>query len=175
MSAAQDLFPTGGLMAGQAGAPNAGGADRVTLNIPIGGLAPGAFIRGHHVVVKTSGEPLRYALSSISGDRDGKGLRDIVWITIKGSDRSVGVQAGAEASCDTFDGSTLYAGRLGATSAGFGDPKIGGHAGDRLLAPGQREALCFEIEMPLDAGNEFQGATTASVWTIATEQVDGNS
>jgi hypothetical protein len=29
--------------------------------------------------------------------------------------------------------------------------------------------------MPLDAGNEFRGATTASVWIIATEQVHGNS
>jgi hypothetical protein len=29
--------------------------------------------------------------------------------------------------------------------------------------------------VPLDAGNAFQGAATASVWTIAIEQVAGNS
>lgn len=170
VSAAPDLFPARGQTGGSNGARGIeGGGDRVTLNIPIGGLAPGAATRGRHIVENTSGQPLRYTLTSSSVDGDGKGLRDVVRVTIKASDPS-----SAGASCDSFDGSTLYAGRLGATSAGFGDPRIGGHAGDRLLAPGQRDALCFEIEMPLDAGNEFQGAMTASVWTIAAEQVDGN-
>jgi hypothetical protein len=171
VSAAPDLFPA----IGQAGSPNAArgvdGGDRITLNIPIGGLAPGAAIHGRHIVENTSAQPLRYALSSSSVNGDGKSLRDVVRVTIKTADPS----SGPAASCDSFDGATLYSGRLGARSAGFGDPRIGRHAGDRLLAAGQREALCFEIEMPLDAGNEFQGATTASVWTIAMEQVDGNS
>lgn len=168
VSVAPDLFPASGQTAPN-GARGVEGGDRVTLNIPIGGLAPGAATRGRHIVENTSGQPLRYTLTSSSVDGDGKGLRDVVWVTIKASDPS-----SSDGSCDSFDGSTLYAGRLGATSAGFGDPRIGGHAGDRLLAPGQREALCFEIEMPLEAGNEFQGAVTASVWTIATEQVEGN-
>lgn len=170
VSAAPDLFPASGQTGGLTGAGGVEGGDRVTLNIPIGGLAPGAATRGRHIVENTSGQSLRYTLTSSSVDGDGKGLRDVVWVTIKASDPS-----SSDGSCDSFDGSTLYSGRLGATSAGFGDPRIGGHAGDRVLAPGQREALCFEIEMPLDAGNEFQGAMTASVWTIATEQVDGNS
>ena len=168
-SAAPNLFPAAG-QTGPNGARGVEGGDRVTLNIPIGGLAPGAATRGRHIVENTTGQSLRYTLTSSSVDRDGKGLRDIVWVTIKASDPS-----SPGASCDSFDGATVYAGPLGATSAGFGDPRIGGHTGDRLLSPGQRETLCFEIEMPLDAGNEFQGATTASVWTIATEQVDGNS
>lgn len=174
VSAAQDIFPAGGLMGGPAEARSVEGGDRVTLNIPIGGLAPGAFTRGRHVVENASGEPLRYTLSSSSADRDGKGLRDVVWITIKTSDRSQGGEVGLETSCDTFDGVTLYAGRLGAASAGFGDPRIGAHAGDRDLAAGERETLCFEIKMPLEAGNDFQGSSTASAWTIAMEQVTGN-
>ena len=169
VSAAPNLFPATG-QTGPNGARGVEVGDRVTLNVPIGGLAPGAATRGRHIVENTGGQPLRYTLTSSSVDGDGKGLRNVVWVTIKAAD-----PASPDASCDTFDGSTLYAGPLGATSAGFGDPRIGGHAGDRLLAPGQRDALCFEIEMPLDAGNEFQGAVTASVWTIATEQVDGNS
>ncbi len=170
VSAAPNLFPATGHTGGPNGARGVEGGDRITLNIPIGGLAPGAATRGRHIVENTGGQPLRYTLTSSSVDGDGKGLRDVVWVVIKASDPS-----SPEASCDSFDGSTLYAGQLGATSAGFGDPRIGGHAGDRLLAPGQRDALCFEIEMPLDAGNEFQGAVTASVWTIATEQVAENS
>jgi hypothetical protein len=171
VAAAPDLFPA----SGQTGGPNAArgveGGDIVTLNIPLGGLAPGVAIRGRHLVENMSGQPLRYALSSSSVNSDGKSLRDIVRVTIRTADSS----SGPAASCDSFDGATLYSGRLGARSAGFGDPRIGGHAGDRVLAAGQREALCYELEMPLDAGNEFQGAVTASVWTIATEQVAGNS
>jgi hypothetical protein len=166
-SAAPDLFPASG---GPNGGRGVDGGDRTTLNIPIGGLAPGTAARGRHLVENTSGQPLRYTLVSSSLDGDGKGLRDVVWVTIKASHPS-----SPDGSCDSSEDATLYAGRLGATSAGFGDPRIGGQAGDRLLAPGQREALCFEIEMPLDAGNEFQGAVTSSIWTIATEQVDGNS
>lgn len=171
VSAAPDLFAATGQTGGSNGARGVEGGDRITLNIPIGGLAPGATIRGRHVVANTSGQSLRYALSSSSVNGDGKSLRDVVRVTIKTADLS----SGSAATCDANDGATLYSGRLGATSAGFGDPRIGGHAGDRLLAAGQRETLCFEIEMPLDAGNEFQGAVTASVWTIATEQVGGNS
>ncbi len=169
-SAAPDLFPASGPTGGPNGVRGVEVGDRVTLNVPIGGLAPGTATRGRHIVENTGGQPLRYTLTSSSVDGDGKGLRNVVRVTIKASD-----PAGPDASCDSFDGTTLYAGPLGATSAGFGDPRIGGHAGDRLLAPGQRDTLCFEIEMPLDAGNEFQGAVTASVWTIATEQVDGNA
>jgi len=139
------------------------------VSIPIGGLAPGASTRGRQVVLNTTDGPLRYALSSSTADYDGKGLRDVVRITIRTADPS----SGPAASCGSFDGATLYSGRLGATSAGFGDPRIGGHAGDRVLAAGQREALCFEIEVPLDAGNAFQGAATASIWTIAIEQIAG--
>jgi hypothetical protein len=117
---------------------------------------------------------LRYSLSSRTADHDGKGLRDVVLITIKASGRSTGGQVGGEDSCDTFDGATLYAGQLGMASAGFGDPRIGHHPGDRVLAAGEREMLCFEITIPLEAGNEIQGSSIASDWTIAIEQVAGN-
>jgi hypothetical protein len=167
VSAAPDPF----VASGPDGVRGVDGSDRVTLNIPLGGLIPGAIVRGRHVVANTSGQSLRYALSSRSVSGDGSSLRDVVRVTIRTADPS----SGAAATCDANEGATLYSGRLGATSAGFGDPRIGGHAGDRVLAAGQREALCFEIEMPLDAGNEFQGAVTATVWTIATEQVAGNS
>ncbi len=51
---------------------------------------------------------------------------------------------------------------------------MGQQAGDRILGPGQRETLCIEITMPLDAGNAYQGAATSTTWTIAAEQVEGN-
>jgi hypothetical protein len=51
---------------------------------------------------------------------------------------------------------------------------MGDQAGDRFLASGGEEALCFEMAMSLDAGNGIQDSATTTVWTIAVEQVAGN-
>ena len=133
----------------------------LTLDIPAGTLTPGGTATTRQVIVNTALVPLRYAVASQSTDPDGKGLRDIVEVTIT--------------ACDDADTAPLYAGTLGSATAGFGDPGIGADPGDRVLAPGERAALCFEVTMPLDAGNDYQGATLATTWTLSAEQAAGNS
>ena len=169
-SADSDTRPSAGDLSpsGEAGGVAVG--DRQTFNIPIGGLTPGDTARGSHTVANSSRQSLRYAVSSTSANDDGKAVRDVLLVTIKTAD----LDSGSAASCDRFDGPTLYDGPLGADTAGFGDGRMGNQSGDRLLAPGQRETLCIEINMSLDTGNEYQGATTSTTWTIVAEQAAGN-
>lgn len=169
-SADSETLPSAGhpSPSGEAGGVRVG--DGQTLNIPIGGLTPGATVHGSHAVVNLDGQALRYALSSASANDDLKAVRDVLRVTIRTAD----LESGSDASCERFDGPTLYDGRLGADSASFGDGRMGHQSGDRLLAPGQHETLCFEISMPLDAGNQYQGATTSTTWTIVAEQAAGN-
>jgi len=162
-------FPAAGHAAhGHAGGIGAG--DQVTLRMPLGGLAPGQTARGRPVVANGEGRSLRYSLSSASVDADHKGVRDVLRVTIRLADPA----SGAAATCNAFDGVLLYRVPLGANAAGFGDARMGQQPGDRILAAGQRETICIEIGMPLDAGNAYQGAATATTWTIAAEQEDGN-
>ena len=132
----------------------------LTLDIPAGDLTPGGTAATRQVIANTAAVPLRYAVASQSTDPDGKGLRNVVEVTIT--------------TCDELETPPLYAGTLGSRTAGFGDPRIGGHPGDRILAPGERASLCFAVTMPITAGNDYQGATLATTWTLSAEQVAGN-
>jgi hypothetical protein len=163
-ASAESVFP------GVARAGHGGASDTQTLSIPTGGLTPGDTVRGRHLIANGQGQALRYSLSSVSNDDDRKGVRDVMQVAIRTADPA----SGKAATCEAFDGTTLYDGPLGAATAGFGDVTMGGQAGDRLLASGQSETLCFEISLPGATGNEYQGATTATAWTIATEQQAGN-
>jgi hypothetical protein len=163
-ASADSVFP------GAARAGHNGASDTQSLSMPTGGLTPGDTVRGRHVIANGEGQTIRYSLSSVSNDDDRKGVRNVIQATIRTAD----LASGDAATCEAFDGQTLYDGPLGAAAAGFGDVAMGGQAGDRVLAPGQSETLCFEITLPGATGNEYQGATTATAWTISTEQQAGN-
>jgi hypothetical protein len=169
-AAASISFPT----MGTSGHSNESGGvaigDGQRFSLPVGGLDPGQRSRGRQVVLNDERAPLRYAVRSSSINNDHKGVRDVLQVTIRTAD----LGSGAAGTCDRFDGAKLYDGPLGADSAGFGDAEMGGQPGDRILGPGEREALCIEIRMRFDAGNEYQGATTSTTWTIAAEQEAGN-
>lgn len=102
---------------------------------------------------------LRYAMTSASTNADGKGLRDQIALTI---------QAGACPSA----GGNLYGGALSA--AALGDPTQGNQAGDRTLAAGASDPLCFSWSLPLATGNAYQGATTTTTFTFQGEQTANN-
>jgi hypothetical protein len=161
---------------GAGGAGHTGGSGslevgaRQTLGIPIGGLTPGQAERDRQVVVNGESQALRYSVSSVSADDDHLGVRDILRVTIRTAD----LGSGAAGTCERFDGPALYDGPLGTDAAGFGDARMGAQSGDRVLAPGATETLCFEIKMPIETGNEYQGATTATTWTVVAEQEAGN-
>jgi hypothetical protein len=171
VSAASATFPDVG-RASHTGAPVGVAAGQLwTFSIPTGGLAPGETVRSREFVVNSERMSVRYSLTSASTDDDRKGLRDVLRVTIKTAD----LGSASAATCQNFDGPTLYDGPLGAGTAGLGDVRMGAQPGDRLLGAGQSETLCVEIGMPLDAGNEFQGAITSTTWTIVVEQEAGNA
>ena len=74
------------------------------------------------------------------------------------------------------DGSVLYSGPLGSTggTAVLGDPTQGAQAGDRVLAAGANEALCFNVTLPLATGNSAQGQSTTATFTFDAEQTANN-
>jgi hypothetical protein len=101
-------------------------------------------------------------MSSSSTNADGKGLATQMTLTIK----TLGT------SCATFDGTSIYTGSLSA--AAFGSNAQGAQAGDRTLAAGASETLCFRASLPLSSGNGYQNATTTTPFTFDSEQTANN-
>jgi hypothetical protein len=56
----------------------------------------------------------------------------------------------------------------------IGDPTQGGQAGDRTLAAGSSETLCFKASLSLGTTNAYQGATSTYTFTFAAEQTANN-
>lgn len=103
---------------------------------------------------------LRYAMTSASTNTDGKDLRDQIAFSIV-----AGTCPGA--------GGALYNGAL--SGAALGDPTQGDQTGDRTLAAGASEPLCFAWSLPLmTTDNSFQGATTTTTFTFQAEQTANN-
>ena len=177
VSAARDLFPVGGLMGGPAqprSDESGDEGDSFTLGIPIGGLAPGASTRGSQVVRNTTDGPLRYSLSSSTADHDGKGLRDVVLVTIKTSADSPAARSARGLLRHVRRCDALLPAGSARHRPGFGDPRIGRTSGDRVLAAGEREMLCFEIRSASIWATSFRAPAPRPIWTIAIEQVAGN-
>jgi hypothetical protein len=112
------------------------------------------------VTVTNSGTgALRYAMTSTPAETDGKGLTDQMQLTI------------SDAACGST-GTVIYTGTLGA--AALGDPTQGAQAGDRTLASGTSDSLCFEWSFPLSSGDTYQGASASTTFTFDAEQTANN-
>jgi len=72
----------------------------------------------------------------------------------------------------TCSGTALYNGSLAA--AAMGSNAQGPDAGDRPLAGGANETLCFRATLPLSTGNAFQGTSTNVTFTFDAEQTANN-
>lgn len=71
--------------------------------------------------------------------------------------------------CSAADGTVLYGpGEL--ALAAFGDPAHGPHAGDRALAPGTSDALCFELALPAGVSPTLQARSVTATFTFDAEQ-----
>ena len=113
------------------------------------------------VAVTNSGTgSLRYAVTTSATNTDGLGLAAQLQLTI------------ATGACPVT-GTVLY-GAAALGSAAFGDPATGNQSGDRVLAGGASENLCFAWSLPSGTGNAFQGATTTATFTFASEQTANN-
>lgn len=130
---------------------------------PAAGMTPGGSITTPIVVRNSGAGQLRYSLSVVADNVDGKGLGAILLLSVE----SHGLAAGA-ASCQMAEGSPIFDGRLAA--GGFGDAAMGANAGDRVLDPGAQELLCLRTTMPLSAGNAYQDATATMTFILSSEQ-----
>jgi len=124
----------------------------------VAGILPGDSGSQTVTVSNTGTGALRYAMSSVSTNADTKNLRSQLQLTVK-----TGACAGT---------TSVYSGTL--NGAAIGDPTQGAQAGDRTLASGTNEQLCFAWSLPLATGDAFQGATTTTTFTFAAEQTQNN-
>jgi spore coat-associated protein N len=130
-------------------------------------MAPGDSTGGQSLTVSNDGSlDLRYAVTMTADNTDGKGLYAELDLTIR--------EEGTD--CTTFDGNVLYGpAPFLLTGNLIGDPGQGADAGDRTLTTAVgSEVLCFKVDLPLDAPDTVQGASTTAVFTFEAEQTDNN-
>jgi hypothetical protein len=137
-----------------------------TAAITYSNMAPGDQVTAPIVLTNGGTLDLRYAMTSSSTNADGKGLMNQLQLQIK-SGVTTCTNAGFGAS-----GTQVYSGTLAA--AAFGNPAQGQQPGDRTLAAGTNESLCFNASLPLTTDNTFQNATTTATFTFSAEQVANN-
>ena len=70
--------------------------------------------------------------------------------------------------CASRDGAILYSGDLAA--AIIGDPAHGIQAGDRVLASGATESLCFTVALPTSAVPSLVATNAAATFVFTAEQ-----
>jgi spore coat-associated protein N len=140
------------------------------LSLTSASMMPGDNVTGAVVVENDGSAELRYAVSTSSTNVDAKGLRDVLTLTVRTIDVTT-----PGTPCDDFDGTVvLNATVLGASSAGVGSNAAGQQTGDRVLASGASETLCFRVSLPLATGDAYQGASTTTTFTFDAEQTANN-
>jgi spore coat-associated protein N len=139
------------------------------LTLSISPLMPGDAITDDVVVENDGTAQLRYAISATTTNPDTKALRDALSLTVKTIDVTT-----PGTPCDNFDGTSLYTGTLGATTAIAGSAAAGSQAGDRTLAASASETLCFRLSLPLATGNAYAAASAVTTVTFDAEQTANN-
>ena len=104
---------------------------------------------------------LRWSLSVAATNALGSALQ----LTIKTQDGGGG--------CAAFTGTSVLAATT-LNGAALGSSTQGAQAGDRNLAVGASEVLCFRVSLPLTTGNALQGITSAATFTFDAEQTANN-
>ena len=130
-------------------------------------MAPGDQVTAALDVANSGSLEFRYAVTSTTTEDV---LASALVLTIKS-----GV-----ALCDdanwTVGGTVLWSGVLGSTGTTpvIGSNAQGGDPGDRVLAGGANEDLCFNVTLPLATGNAIQGLTSTATFTFDAEQTANN-
>lgn len=141
-------------------------------------MAPGDSV-GKQVTVTNDGSlELRYALAS-TVDTDLLAAQLDMWVW----DEAAETDTILNTTCDATPGdltvsSYLYTqGVLGSTGGTnvFGDATQGAQAGDRVLAAGDSEVLCFHVELPLATSDTYEGTSTTATFTFEAEQTANNA
>jgi hypothetical protein len=119
-----------------------------TWKLQAGNLLPGASATAAFTVRNPGTGPVRVSLVLTSSTRTGRNLGDVLYLVLKT----------AGWSCDRFDGRVLARGAAGGFRLGDGAP--GHQSGDLVLGPGGSQTFCLRALVPVNTGNEFQGAAT---------------
>jgi hypothetical protein len=137
------------------------------------GMMPGDSITGTVVLRNDGDAELRYAITTSAVDHqdEGASLSSILAVTVTTAD----ADAASENPCAQRSGSVLRE-RIEVDRAArlVGDSAAGSHHGDRHLGAGGAEILCFTVELPTTAGNEFQGLSSTISFGFTSEATAGN-
>ena len=136
--------------------------------ITFSAMAPGDVVTAPLTVTNGGTMQLRYAVTSASTENTLAAQLDL---TIKDGVTTCS-NAGFGAS-----GTVRYGpGDLGSTTGVnvIGDAAQGVQAGDRTLDVAASEILCFQVSLPLSAGNASQGVTTTATFAFNAEQTANN-
>ena len=150
------------------------GVNPASAILSSGALMPGDVIPvgvpGQVVTVSNTGTgALRYSITGTSTDADAKHLNTVLVLTVRQPDGNAG------ASCALFTGNVLFSAVVPTAGVNMvGDPTQGNQAGDRTLAAGTNETLCFKASLPIGTGNAFQGAASTYTFTFNSEQTANN-
>jgi hypothetical protein len=134
------------------------GVSPTTVFTP-GVVMPGDVGEQTVTVANTGTGALRYAMTGSATNTDGKGLRSQLNLTIDAG------PCGATTA-------SIYSGTL--QGAAFGSSAQGFQTGDRSVAAGTNDLLCFAWDLPLSTGNTFQDANTTATFTFDAEQTKNN-
>jgi predicted ribosomally synthesized peptide with SipW-like signal peptide len=145
------------------------------LDLTSSAMMPGDSLRSSVTVENDGTAQLRYAVSQTSTNADTKALRDALLLVIRTPDTGAGAFGTDGDYCDDANGTILRASAaLGASGNLVGDPLQGGNTGDRTLAAGANEVLCFYVNLSISAPNSSQGASTTTTFTFDAEQTANN-
>jgi spore coat-associated protein N len=148
--------------------------DPTTELVTFSNMAPADVVVAPITVSNDGSLDLRYSVKSLATNTDGKGLAAQLVLTIKS-----GVTA-CTLGGFAADGTEIYSGILGATPTAtklVGDAAAGQDTGDRVLPPTtlNSEVLCFQVQLPSDTGDAWQGAATSATFTFDAEQTKNNN
>lgn len=128
----------------------------------VSAMMPGDVAADSLTISNAGTADLRYAMSTAATNA----LGDELDVAVREED--------GDGGCDDFDGAAVVAAGTALDGAAFGNAAAGADAGDRVLAGGASEVLCFQVSLPLATANAFQGATSAATFTFDAEQTANN-
>lgn len=139
------------------------GLSSTSAVLTLSGVFPGDKVTAPLTVSNSGTGALRYAMSSSATNATlAGGINGTVKSGVTLCDNTGFGLTGSSVTTGTMD------------SLGFGSSSQGAQSGDRSLAAGASETLCFQAELPTSAGNTLQGLSTTVTLTFTAEQTANN-
>jgi hypothetical protein len=101
-------------------------------------------------------------------------LRDILELSVFPVAAETGCTAAGVAALSPINNTGVGADWPGTATALVGQPTVGAQTGDRALAAGAGEWLCFRVDFPLEADNAYQDAAVELDLIFNAEQTANN-